>query len=787
LWSTTPTGSADCFGYLARRIERAPIALVVAARPQAEPRPPVPDTLHIGGLARESALELLHASAGELARPTADALVEATLGNPLALLELPRLLSDEQRRGIAPVDPLPAPDGVLRDAFQRRLAPLSPDARAALVVAAAASDRALAPVAGACDDLEIAREALEEAEAAALFTLADDQIAFAHPLLRAVAYDGAPAAERRRAHRALAGRVEGDARAWHLAAAAVGPDEAVAAALEEAAGRAGMRGAHSSASDAYERAARASEDSEAQGRRLMLAGLSAGLAASYERAAALLEPVSERGAPEQRAQLRHLLALVTLVAGTRTADEASRMLADEAERIVDRDGALAARLYADAALAALAGVDCRRGLDLAQQAAALVGRDAADELRCQVLATLGMALALRGRARDALDALDTAATLLPHVHPLAPSTQSIAFALHARNCTGQHSRLRDEAKRLDAAARDAGAVGFLPYYLLLAADAEHRLGDWTAAAGDVEEAVLIGEESGQAGALSLSLIIRARIAAGRGAAGRARADVERAVELAGPGRYRATEIWAHATLGALELSLGRTRAAIVELEAAERLCEDHGLEDPLQIPWAPDLVEAYAHAGRRDDARRAAERLAGRARHSGVPLALAFAARCQGIVAPAGFERHFERALGHHAGAGAPFEHARTLLAAGARLHRARRRVEARRRLREALAGFEQLGATLWAERARHELRAAGAVDRAPVTGPAELTAQERRIARAVARGATNREVAETLFLSPKTIEFHLSRVYRKLNVRSRVELATLAAEGRLDDGPRPL
>jgi DNA-binding CsgD family transcriptional regulator len=175
--------------------------------------------------------------------------------------------------------------------------------------------------------------------------------------------------------------------------------------------------------------------------------------------------------------------------------------------------------------------------------------------------------------------------------------------------------------------------------------------------------------------------------------------------------------------------------------------------------------------------------LAERAERNGTPLARALAERCEGLVRDERLEEPFERALDLHAEANSPFEHARTLLAFGSRLHRARRRADARERLREALDSFERLGASPWAQRAQAELRAAGAVKRAPVGDPDELTGQEARVALAVARGATNREVAAELFLSPKTIEFHLGHVYRKLGIHSRTELAALAAKGRLEPG----
>jgi DNA-binding CsgD family transcriptional regulator len=771
------SSSAECLAYVARRIDSEPIALLAAARTDA-PLGGV-EELRVEGLDRASALALLERADAGLARPAAEALLDLTVGNPLALLALPPLLGEDQRSGLEPLERVPAPGGVLRDAFERRVAALPPDSRAALLVAAA-GERSLRPVVGACEELGIPRAALERAEADGIVSIGGDAIEFSHPLLRGVVYEGADPAERRRAHAALAKHSDGDARAWHLAEAALGPDAEAAAALEMAGVSATMRGAHSTATQAFERAALASEDGDARARLLLAAAVAAGMAAGYERAAALLEPVAEIEAGETRARIRHVLALVTLVGGSRPARANVEMLAAEAERVAAGDAALAALLWADAGLAAIVGGDCPTALSLSERAAAALPDGTVAEMRCHVHAVHGMGLALRGRTAEARAALDAAGELLPHAHPLSPSTQSISFALHARICTGQQRRLRDEALSLGAGGRDAGTIGLLPYYLLIAADAAYRLGDWDAAAREAGEAVAIADESGQRGPLAVALMVLARVHAARGEEAEARAAAGRGIEVAAPPGYRSAELWARGLLGFLELGLGRADEAIAELEATERLTAEAGLADPLIVPWAPDLAEAYARAGRDDDARRVAAALAERAEASGVPLALALAERCRGIAAEDGFDERFERALELHDGADAPFETARTELAYGSRLHRARRRVDARKRLRAALERFEQLGAAPWAERARAELRAAGAIRRSAVNDPDELTAQEMRVARAVAHGATNAEVAAELFLSPKTIEFHLGRVYRKLGIRSRTELASLAADGQL-------
>jgi DNA-binding CsgD family transcriptional regulator len=216
---------------------------------------------------------------------------------------------------------------------------------------------------------------------------------------------------------------------------------------------------------------------------------------------------------------------------------------------------------------------------------------------------------------------------------------------------------------------------------------------------------------------------------------------------------------------------------MVHLERVKTEAEAHGLHHPTVIQWAPDLIEALVRAGRRDEA---VELLASfdRAAESSLSTwALGTAARCRCLLADEGFEADAERALELLEQLGAPFEIARTELCLGERLRRSRRRREARTALRSAIERFERLGATPWAERANTELRASGeTVQPGAVIATNELTPQELQVALVVAKGATNREAGAALFLSPKTIEAHLGRVYRKLDIRSRTELAALLA-----------
>jgi DNA-binding CsgD family transcriptional regulator len=777
------SASAECLGYAARRIEGDRVAIIAARRPGTEPEGRLGDDLPeltLGGLGREAALELVRGSGAELTESGADALLEVALGNPLALLELPALMSEDQRRGVAPLDPPPTPNGALGEAFEVRIERAGERAREALVVAAAASDRALTPVVAACRELGVDDEALERAEAEGLVEIEGDRISFSHPLLRAIAYRRAPADARRRAHRALAAHTEGDARAWHLATAAIGIDPGAAEALDEAARRATSRGAHAAAADALERAAQLSEGPSRSGR-LFAAGLAAALGGAFDRAAALLESAADTNDPKIRATVNHLLAMVRLTGGVGTALDNHELLITEAEGLLEADPAAAAALFADAGVAAAVAGFTRLVLDASERALAALPSDASATTRCQVHSINGMGLAMRCRAAEALPAYERALELLPQIDFLSHAPQSIALALGACVSTGQESALRDGVSSLAAVARKRRALGILPYLQQLGADAAYRLGDWETAERESNDAVVSAELSGQAGPLSIALAVRARILAARGDEAAARSSAETAIELGGPPGNGASVFWASAASGFLELSLGRSAEAIEALEQTRVLSELAELEDPLIIPWAPDLVEAYARSGRMGDAQALAEELAERAKRSGAPLAAALAERCSAIARTT--ERAgFERALDHHDAASQPFERARTLLAFGSRLHRDRRRVEARERLRESLAIFERLGANPWAEQARAELRAAGATPRRDVDDSDELTPQELRVAFAVARGAKNREVAAELFLSPKTVEFHLGRIYRKLGIHSRTELAARVADGALSD-----
>ena len=358
---------------------------------------------------------------------------------------------------------------------------------------------------------------------------------------------------------------------------------------------------------------------------------------------------------------------------------------------------MAALLHADAGVTATVAGLCDLVLESAERAIACLPDEAPASVRCQAFSIHGMGLALKGRTAEAAAELDRAGELLSQVEPVSAAAQSISFALMGRFSTGDEERLLAETGGLAAAARESRSLGILPWFQLQAADAAYRLGHWDRAERDAEDAVENADVSGQLGPLTIALIVRARIHAARGREPAARTDAHRGVEIAEPVGYGSVRLWSLACLGFLELGIGAAAEAIEELEQASVLAGLSGLEDPSIIPWAPDLVEAYVRCGRAADAATLSSAFGAQAERSAIAPTLALAARCRGLVAESEFEPEFERALELHGEAERPFERARTLLAFGSRLHRSRRRVTARERLREALATFEALGAEPWA------------------------------------------------------------------------------------------
>jgi DNA-binding CsgD family transcriptional regulator len=308
-----------------------------------------------------------------------------------------------------------------------------------------------------------------------------------------------------------------------------------------------------------------------------------------------------------------------------------------------------------------------------------------------------------------------------------------------------------------------------------------RRGRWPSALADASEATGLARETANRPLLAVALAIQAQVEAAMGRRDDARAHAREALRLAQLLGATVMNVYAHGALGLDALAAGEAELAAEHLDraahTARRLRMQRGI-----VQFGADRVEAHVRLGAVEEAHRALEEFADAP--GGGRWALAALARCRGLVSDVGWEDHFENALAHHEHDGQPFEHARTQLAYGERLRRDRRRADAREQLTAALDTFDRLGATPWSERARMELRATGAAtaegdvtaEAQAAAGLAELTAHELQIARLVAYGMTNREVAAKLFLSPKTIEYHLSQIYRKLDLRGRAQLAKLMA-----------
>jgi DNA-binding CsgD family transcriptional regulator len=353
----------------------------------------------------------------------------------------------------------------------------------------------------------------------------------------------------------------------------------------------------------------------------------------------------------------------------------------------------------------------------------------------------------------------------------------LVTAAHTLSWFEEWETARRMLERVVSTARGASAVTLLPYPLALLAELELRCGRTPTAYAAAAESVQLALETGQVVSSSMSLITLARVEALLGLEAACRDHVADALEVARRLRVPVVENYAASALGALELSLGHPERATAHLAECARLEIEFGVGLPTAVPWNADLIEAYVRVGRTDEAVRELETFEEQGRRTGSRWAAATAARCRGLLADEdGYETVLLRALELH-GAEEPFERARTELCLGRRRRHSRHRAAARVVLHHALATFERLGAEAWAEQTRVELRATGETP-APSPGGSllNLTSQELQVALVVAEGATNKEAGAALFISPKTIEFHLGHIYGKLGVRSRSELVRKVA-----------
>jgi len=751
------SASLDALVFVARRMAAEGILLVFATRGGAAPGLP---ELVLTGLDSESAGELLAPVRATAA--VRDRLIAETGGNPLALVEVPARLSSGQLAGDEPLpDPLPVGAGVER-LFAGLAAALPDRTRAVLLLAAADDTGRLAVIDRAASSLGLPLDALAAAEESGLVRVVDGRAEFRHPLVRSALYQQAGFALRLAAHRALAGAFDGpedvDRRAWHLAAAAVEPDEDVAAALEASAARAHSRAGPAAAAAAFTRAAALTADPVERGRRLVAAAEASWTAGRPAQATTLLDQaealVTE---PGPRAGLLGLRGLVELSGGS--PDTAYPLLVAAAAE----PRAALARLALAGEAASLAG-DRHRVAELGELVTAMPPHADAEDR-----AVVDM---LTGMAAIAVDDWENGAARLHRVvRGAGRSEQPLALlrAGQAALLLGDEAAAHRLYLRAVGIARRTGAVGLLATTLNRLAFTLAVAGQLTDAEVTCHEGLPLARELGQQEATAQAVL--ALIAAWRGRADACRQHAENALAQGEVRRLGAVTAGASWALGLLDLGDGRPDDALRRLAP---LVAGEGSPHPAIAVWAvPDLVDAAARAGRPEEGRAALDRFDGWARRVGAPWAIEAARRGAAQLAGGDLDGYAE-AL-EHSGAGRPLDRARTQLAYGEALRRARRRTDARVVLRAAVEAFDRAGAAPWAERARAELRATGETVGTPgQTDRDRLTPQELQIARLAAGGASNPEIARQLFLSRKTVEYHLHKVFTKLGVGGRWELSRL-------------
>ena len=768
-WLDAP--SARVLAFALRRLESEPVGLLATRRLErglprgAEVEEAVPEacreTLVVGPLSLNTVDVLLRDRlALALSRPRLEALLERSGGNPLHALELGRAVASGAR--LTPGEALPVA-ATLSELVEQRVAALSSATQRLLLEAAALSR----PSVSMFTDRG---EALDEALRCGLLVQDGERLRFGHPLYGAAVYERASESERRGVHAELAASLaDPEERALHLAVAASGPDEAVAKVLEEAARRAAARGAPDAAGDLLERAwALTPVGDRGSARRLYEAAEQYALAGETQHANELLDELIAALPPGPERGRAHLLAADEAFDVPGIVRHAEAAIAD-----AGGDDRLLARAHARLGLAlGGGGGDYQAWEAHAERAVAHAERLGDDALLARALTDLCQARFFGGGGlqRAGLERaieLERATGGPRVVYDNAPTALAMQLLGVGELDEARHIFTEQLARAIERG--DAWSEYCMRAHL---SEVERFAGDWERAHALAAEAHALDRQIWE-GRTQSSLFHCAMIRAQLGHVEAAREAATKGIEQASRANDHHWEANNRCVLGFLELSLGNVQAAAEVLPPLVDQLRGFGVGEPSELLPIPDALEALVAVGRIDEAEAMARELLATGERLDRAWALAIASRGLALVCAARGEHEAAldlaaRALREHDRLGQPFELARTLLVNGSILRRAKRKGEAKQTLGEALAIFERLPAPLWAAKAREEIRRIGLRP----SRDGGLTETETKVAALVAAGRTNREVANELFLSVKTVEANLSRIYRKLGVRSRTELA---------------
>jgi DNA-binding CsgD family transcriptional regulator len=761
--------SARALAFVARRLLAEQIAVVFATRQPSQLLEGLPE-LEVKPLGRRDARELLESALpARLDEHVLDRIVLETRGNPLALLELPRGLTPTQLAGgfgLPAAVPLPAS---IEESFTRRLASLPYDARRFLLLAAADPLGDPALVWRAAQRLGIPESVTDTVEGAELLDVGA-RVVFRHPLVRSAVYRAAGVKERRAVHRALAGatdpQIDPDRRAWHLAQTTSMPDEDIAAELERSAGRAQARGGFAAVAAFLERAAALTPEPRHRSRRLLAAAAAKRDGGDLDSALELLAGV-EAGVLDEPGHARTELLRAQIALAQRRGEEAGRLFLSAARLLEPFDAELARETYLDLLGGALANdVQVAGGTQVVATAArsappARVPPRSVDALldAFAIRLTDGYAAAAPtlARALELLLALDLPNQDVGRWLSLSNGRNTNIVALEMWDDEAVHLL----AGRHVQVARDTGALGHLQFALTFLARSHMLAGELTTATMMIDEASLIGEATGNPALVNAPMVLEAW----RGQEAQADELIQASSEESAKRR------WTSNSYARAVLYNGLGRHDIARNAAWEAMQPDPIGYGTLLVP---ELVEAASRTGDRALLEYAEEWLTERTQVIASGWASGIQTRTQALLSDGEIAEHlYRQSIVQLSGTRVRVELARSRLLYGEWLRRERRRVDARVQLRTALEEFRSMGVEAFASRAERELLATGEHARKrTVETLDQLTPQETQIARLAADGHRNREIAAQLFISPSTVEYHLRKVFRKLGITSRTQIA---------------